>query len=209
MNIERRHTNIQKGVQQNGIGHKNLQKDEMKWRRGRTNTVDVQENVKQNGIGKRNNKSLRRINEMMRKLFDHSKPRRKRPRYGKRLNRNKEKAIPYRRSDNQKRRKVSQNKNQSEILKESTKALQYQVNTTKVMLCKSIAILCNENDRSTRRAMNTIAQDNITQVGDRNVNSQLSVIQNASPPRYKRRRPSILDTYDEIIFLPYYEIVLK
>lgn len=207
MNIARRHTNIQKGVQQNGMGHDNVQKDELSWRRGKVSTSDVQENVKQNGIGKRNNKSFRRINEMMRNLFngESNKKNRKHHRHGNRRNNTNKQAKPSRRNGNQNRKGQLQNENESDIFKKSTQTLQEQVEALKTMLCKMIIALCNENDKPTRRAINKIAQDNVTQ----NVNSQLSDIQSASSSRYNRMHPSVIDKYDEIIFLPNYEIVLK
>lgn len=202
MNIARRHTNVQKGVQQNGMGHHNVQKDELSWRRGKSSTSDVQENVKQNGIGKRNNKSFRRINEMMKNLFngESNKKNRKHHRHGNRRNNTNKQAKPSRRNGNQNRKGQLQTGNKSDILKKSS---QEQVEALKTMLCKMIIALCSENDKPTRRAINKIAQDNVTQ----NVNSQLSDIQSASSSRYNR--PSVIDKYDEIIFLPNYEIVLK
>lgn len=211
MNIARRHTNVQKGVQQNGMGHNNLQEDELSWRRGKAGTTDVQENVKQNGIGKRNNKSFRRINEMFRNLLngESDKNNRKHHRHGNRRKMTKKHAKPSRRNGNQNRKAQLQNQNQIDLLKRSNQALQEQVEALKTMLWKTITTFCNENDIPTRRAINKIAQDHETQHKDPNVDSRIRVIQSASSSRYNRMRPSVLDKYDEIIFLPNYEIVLK
>lgn len=198
LNIGRRHNNIQKGIQQNGIGNKNTQRDELSWRRGKQNTADIQENVQQNGIGKTNNKSLRRENEKMRSALNNEN-------YKKR-------GHGHRKSNslNQLSRRGSNQItiSQNEILEKTNQIVQEQVSALRSMLCKSVPLMCDTDDRPTRRVTNKVAQDNITQIGDQNINSQMSVIQNAGPSR-NRRHPSIIDEYDEVIFLPNYQIVLK
>lgn len=193
MNIARRHTNRQKGVQQNGIGHDNGQQDELSWRRGKAHTSDVQENVTQNGIGKRNNKSFRRINEMFRNLFNGESDRK----HGS------GKHHSNRRKNSNISRRYGNSNDRTDGLKRSSETLQKQTEAIKTMLCNTITALCNEIDRPTRRAINEIAKDNWTHTGN------ISVSQGASPSRYNRKRPSITDKYDEIIFLPNYEIELK
>lgn len=201
LNIGRRHSNIQKGVQQNGVGNRNIQKDEFGWRRGKVHTVDVQENVTQNGIGKKNDKSLRRINEMMRNLLNNEsgnkRKGRKRLRNGNRRNNRTKQAKPSRRNGNQ-NHKEQLHKNQIDKFTDRSKTLQEQVDALKTMLCKTVKNLCDyTNDKPTRQT-----------IGDRN-SRRISVSQSANPSRYNRRPPSILDKYDEIIFLPNFEIVLK
>lgn len=196
LNIMRRHSNIQKGVKQNGIGNKNIQKDELSWRYGKLNTADVQENVNQNGIGEMNDKSLRRIRDKNNRGHGHRKNNTKKQ----------EKLFLHNGNLNQAQLR---RENPIDIFKKSTQAVQAQMNVLSSMLCKSIPSFCSTNDRPTRRVMNKIGQDNITQIGDRNVNSQMSVIQNTTPSKYNRRHPSIIDEYDEIIFIPNYQIVLK
>lgn len=187
--------------------------DELSWRFGKKKTSDVQKNVIQNGIGITNDKSLRRINEMMRNIFnggnDNNRRNKKHHGHSHRKNNTKMQVKLSRRAGNQNRKKKSRRENPTDILKKSNRVMQDQVNALKSMLCKSDPSLCQMSDRSTRRVMNKITQDNITQIGDRNVNSQMSVIQNSGPSRYNRRHPSILDEYEEVIFLPNYQIVLK
>lgn len=202
LNIGRRHSNIQKGVQQNGIGNRNIQKDEFGWRRGKVNTVDVQENVTQNGVGKKNDKSLRRINEMMRNLLNNDSVNkhkgRKHPRNGNRRNNRTKQARPSRRNGNR-NQKEQLHKSQIDQLTESSKiSFQEQVDALKTMLCRTIKNLCDDtNDKPTRQTLE-----------GRN-SHRISVRQSANTSRYNRRSPSILDKYDEIIFLPNFEIVLK
>lgn len=232
LNIGRRHSNVQKGVQQNGIANKNVQKDELSWRRGKGDTSDVQENVKQSGIGKMNDKSLRRINEMIRNLFHDENGKKwedkKSQGYGHRRRNNRNKPTSLRRDGvitvNQ--NKIAKRKSpfkppkrpSSSELEPPKRSMtdenilqmtEEKVNALKSMLCKSIPSLCNTTDMPSRRGMNKVTQDKITQIGDRNVNSQMSVIQNASPLRNNRRHQSIIDEYDEVVFLPNYQIVLK
>lgn len=201
LNIGRRHNNIQKGITQNGIGNTNIQRDTFNWRRGKQNTADVQENVQQNGIGKTNDKSLRRENVTIKSFIkneSYMKP-------GHQKSNIMKPGKLSRRDGKQNQEALSTN----EILKKTTQVVQEQVNSITSMLCKSMPFMCNTNDRPTRRVMNKITQDTVTQIGNRNINSQMSVIQNASPSRYNRRCPSIIDEYDEAIFLPNYQIVLK
>lgn len=192
VNIQRRHTNIQKGVQQNGIGHKNIQKDEFGWRRGRANTADVQENVKQNGIGKWNDKSLRRINEMMTNVFNVGSGKKykggKPGRHGNRRNGSKKQAKPSRRNQTQKEQQ--RNMNQIETSKKGSKTFSEQVEALMPFLCKRIKTLCDTSDRPTRRALNK------TDIGT-DTRSDQSFTQSASKIRHYQRHPRFIDEYYE------------
>lgn len=193
MNIERRHANIQKGVQQNGIGNKNIQKDVFGWRHGKWNTVDVQQNVKQNGMNIKNDKSLRRINEMMRNFMTNMTIK-KRPGYRRNGNEMEEKPS---------RRNQFRNDNRSDQLNEKCESLQEQVNMLKWTLCEAMSIFCEERDEVTRRTFDGKAEN-------RKVASKINNVQGVVNPSFNHQCPfSTVGTFDKIIFLPNYEINLN
>ncbi len=203
----RRHANIQKGVEQNGMGHDNIHKDEFAWRRGIMNTIDMQQNVKQDGIGKRNNESLRRINELMRYLFiDRSDKKRigtnrLRHPWNQQFNPSKD-AMPSRRNGNLKQNERVRNKNRNEQLESACRTLQEQVDFLKAMLCKTTETFCDPNDKFKELSVNDTTHAKHIHKSD-----EKSGVESAS--KFNRLRPSFLDKQDEIIYLPNYEIVLK
>lgn len=211
LNIGRRHANIQKGIQQNGIGNSNIQRDEIAWRRGIDNTVDVQENVSQNGMGKMNDKSLRRINEMITKMLNdnNEKMRRHRIRSGNwNQQNNVEKPTPPTRNKDSKDDRKDQQNGSNQLQKGSCQSLQEEVDALKTILCKTISDYCKGNDKTTKQKFDKTSYDD--RHGDRN--SRLDIVKSAGPPMYNLRRSSSKNSNDyhlPVIFLPNYEVALK
>lgn len=204
LGVGRRHANVQKGIQQNGIGNSNIQKDELAWRRGKLNTLDLQENVQQNGLGKRNNISLRRINEMMRNLFydknDKMNTHRNRTKNRNRQGYSEKKDVPSRRSGKEEQR----NENQFNQANRSFEALQEQINKLKAMLCEVIQNFCNINEKKAKRAIDKVDH----RIQDRNISSA----ENGITSIYNRRSSKskeLGEYHSPIMFLPNYEIALN